>query len=122
MVFIELVTVYSTITGLPWSIYSTFVLEDRHGFNQQVSKEISDNSLTPSPPPPSHTTDCFIFYKRSVETFGPTISSYPSNIPWIIIYYTEWWSSFLYLCLDILSSCYICKIYTFTNNYMMLYI
>lgn len=60
MVFIELVTVYSTITGLPWSIYSTFVLEDRHGFNQQVSKEISDNSLTPSPPHIPQTASFFI--------------------------------------------------------------
>ena len=37
MVFIELALVYSTLTSLPWSIYSTFILEDRHGFNQQVS-------------------------------------------------------------------------------------
>ena len=40
MVFIELVMIYSTVTGLPWKIYSTFVLEDRHGFNQQVGKII----------------------------------------------------------------------------------
>ena len=28
---------YSTITGLPWSIYYTFVLEEKHGFNKQVN-------------------------------------------------------------------------------------
>lgn len=29
--------VYSTITGLPWNIYFTFVLEEKHGFNKQVT-------------------------------------------------------------------------------------
>ena len=37
MVFIAIVVVYSLLTSLPWSVYSTFILEDRHGFNQQVS-------------------------------------------------------------------------------------
>ncbi|CAI8045276.1 CAAX prenyl protease 1 homolog [Geodia barretti] len=36
MVFVELLLLYSTLTGLPWSIYSTFFLEDRHGFNKQT--------------------------------------------------------------------------------------
>ena len=27
---------YSEIVGLPWSVYSTFVLEEKHGFNKQV--------------------------------------------------------------------------------------
>lgn len=37
MVFVELILVYSKLTELPWSIYSTFVVEARHGFNKQVS-------------------------------------------------------------------------------------
>lgn len=28
--------VFCTITGLPWSLYSTFVIEERHGFNKQT--------------------------------------------------------------------------------------
>lgn len=36
MVFVELVLVYSKLTELPWGIYSTFVVEARHGFNKQV--------------------------------------------------------------------------------------
>ena len=36
--FTLLATVWSTITGLPWSIYSTFVLEEKHGFNKQTWK------------------------------------------------------------------------------------
>ena len=39
MMFMVLCVVYSTITSLPWSLYSTFVVEERHGFNKQV-KEI----------------------------------------------------------------------------------
>lgn len=27
---------FSTITSLPWSLYYTFVLEEKHGFNKQV--------------------------------------------------------------------------------------
>ena len=36
MVFVEFLLLYSTLTNLPWGIYSTFVLEARHGFNKQV--------------------------------------------------------------------------------------
>lgn len=34
--FILIFMLYSTITSLPWSLYETFVLEERHGFNKQV--------------------------------------------------------------------------------------
>lgn len=27
---------WSLVTGLPWSLYSTFVIEARHGFNKQT--------------------------------------------------------------------------------------
>jgi STE24 endopeptidase len=40
MVFVELLLLYSTLTGLPWSIYSIFFLEARHGFNKQVGDDI----------------------------------------------------------------------------------
>ncbi|XP_028674543.1 CAAX prenyl protease 1 homolog [Erpetoichthys calabaricus] len=36
LVFLLLATVFSALTGLPWSIYSTFVIEEKHGFNQQT--------------------------------------------------------------------------------------
>lgn len=36
VVFTLLGTIYSTILGLPWSLYSTFVLEEKHGFNKQT--------------------------------------------------------------------------------------
>lgn len=36
MLFIMLCMVISTITSLPWSLYSTFVIEERHGFNKQT--------------------------------------------------------------------------------------
>jgi STE24 endopeptidase len=28
--------IYSQITNLPWSLYYTFVIEERHGFNKQT--------------------------------------------------------------------------------------
>ena len=31
-----MVLTYSSLIDLPWGIYMTFVLEDRHGFNKQV--------------------------------------------------------------------------------------
>ncbi|CAH3186717.1 unnamed protein product [Porites evermanni] len=34
--FLLLGMLFSTITDLPWSIYSTFVIEEKHGFNKQV--------------------------------------------------------------------------------------
>ncbi|XP_071956270.1 CAAX prenyl protease 1 homolog [Antedon mediterranea] len=34
--FLLLASVYSTFTSLPWSVYSTFVIEERHGFNKQT--------------------------------------------------------------------------------------
>jgi len=36
--FTLLATLWSTFTGLPWSIYSTFVVEEKHGFNKQTWK------------------------------------------------------------------------------------
>ncbi len=29
-------SLFSMVTGLPWSLYNTFVLEEKHGFNKQV--------------------------------------------------------------------------------------
>ncbi|XP_051502708.1 CAAX prenyl protease 1 homolog [Myxocyprinus asiaticus] len=34
--FLMLATLFSAFTGLPWSLYSTFVIEEKHGFNQQT--------------------------------------------------------------------------------------
>lgn len=36
LVFLTLATLFSAFTGLPWSVYNTFVIEEKHGFNQQV--------------------------------------------------------------------------------------
>jgi len=36
MVFLCVYSLYSTITTLPFSLYSTFVIEEKHGFNKQT--------------------------------------------------------------------------------------
>jgi len=36
LIFLFLYYVISTFISLPWSIYSTFVIEERHGFNKQT--------------------------------------------------------------------------------------
>ncbi|KAK3696104.1 hypothetical protein RRG08_061879 [Elysia crispata] len=36
LTFLFVSMLYSTVTGLPWSLYSTFVLEEKHGFNKQT--------------------------------------------------------------------------------------
>lgn len=36
LVFLLLASIFSAITDLPWSIYSTFVVEQKHGFNKQT--------------------------------------------------------------------------------------
>lgn len=36
LVFLLLATLFSSLTGLPWSLYNTFVIEEKHGFNQQT--------------------------------------------------------------------------------------
>uniref|UniRef100_A0A8C3RVQ1 CAAX prenyl protease n=1 Tax=Chelydra serpentina TaxID=8475 RepID=A0A8C3RVQ1_CHESE len=36
LVFLLLATLFSAVTGLPWSLYNTFVIEEKHGFNQQL--------------------------------------------------------------------------------------
>ncbi|XP_014677428.1 PREDICTED: CAAX prenyl protease 1 homolog [Priapulus caudatus] len=35
MAFLLLLSVYSTISSMPWSLYCTFVVEEKHGFNKQ---------------------------------------------------------------------------------------
>lgn len=34
--FLLLATLFSALTGLPWSLYNTFVIEEKHGFNHQT--------------------------------------------------------------------------------------
>ncbi|KAK0044572.1 CAAX prenyl protease 1 [Biomphalaria pfeifferi] len=36
LVFLTLAMLYSNVTSLPWSLYSTFVVEEKHGFNKQT--------------------------------------------------------------------------------------
>lgn len=36
LVFTILASIYSVITSFPWSLYSTFVIEEKHGFNKQT--------------------------------------------------------------------------------------
>jgi len=36
LLFLVFGSVFSTITSLPWSLYSTFVIEEKHGFNKQT--------------------------------------------------------------------------------------
>lgn len=36
LVFLCVYTLYSTVTSLPFSLYSTFVIEEKHGFNKQT--------------------------------------------------------------------------------------
>ncbi|XP_056651199.1 CAAX prenyl protease 1 homolog isoform X4 [Monodelphis domestica] len=36
LMFLFLATLFSALTGLPWSLYNTFVIEEKHGFNQQT--------------------------------------------------------------------------------------
>ena len=88
VVFLLLVLTYSTIVDIPWSVYSTFVLEEKHGFNKQVPICLmggGDHSLTPPPPhssfpsppsPPSlspshsyHTQTMGFFIKDKVKMF-----------------------------------------------------
>jgi len=37
MVFMVYSSIASTLIGLPWTVYSTFVVEQRHGFNKQTA-------------------------------------------------------------------------------------
>ncbi|WAR07128.1 FACE1-like protein [Mya arenaria] len=36
VLFLTLAVVFSTITSMPFTVYSTFVIEERHGFNKQT--------------------------------------------------------------------------------------
>jgi STE24 endopeptidase len=44
ILFIVYFMIFSTVTSLPWSVYYTFVLEEKHGFNKQtIGFFIKDN-------------------------------------------------------------------------------
>ncbi len=36
MVFVLVFNVFNTAVNLPWTAYSVFVVEERHGFNKQT--------------------------------------------------------------------------------------
>uniref|UniRef100_UPI00358DE75C CAAX prenyl protease 1 homolog isoform X2 n=1 Tax=Myxine glutinosa TaxID=7769 RepID=UPI00358DE75C len=46
-IFLLLASLYSWLVGLPWSVYSTFVVEERHGFNKQVLVTIYADYIAP---------------------------------------------------------------------------
>ena len=50
LVFILICILYDFVSEKPWSIYSTFVIEERHGFNKQVSYYYPSLSLPSSLP------------------------------------------------------------------------
>ncbi|CAF1028333.1 unnamed protein product [Rotaria sordida] len=44
LIFISIITIYLTISNMPWSYYYHFILEEKHGFNKQTIKFfIKDN-------------------------------------------------------------------------------
>ncbi|ELK19500.1 CAAX prenyl protease 1 like protein [Pteropus alecto] len=47
LVFLLMATLFSALTGLPWSLYNTFVIEEKHGFNQQVLVTIYADYIAP---------------------------------------------------------------------------
>uniref|UniRef100_A0A672P1U1 CAAX prenyl protease n=1 Tax=Sinocyclocheilus grahami TaxID=75366 RepID=A0A672P1U1_SINGR len=47
LVFLMLATLFSAFTGLPWSLYNTFVIEEKHGFNQQILVTIYADYIAP---------------------------------------------------------------------------
>ncbi|XP_021119066.1 CAAX prenyl protease 1 homolog isoform X3 [Heterocephalus glaber] len=47
LVFLLLATLFSALTGLPWSLYNTFVIEEKHGFNHQVLVTIYADYIAP---------------------------------------------------------------------------
>uniref|UniRef100_A0A8C1MKJ5 CAAX prenyl protease n=1 Tax=Cyprinus carpio TaxID=7962 RepID=A0A8C1MKJ5_CYPCA len=47
LVFLMLATLFSALTGLPWSLYNTFVIEEKHGFNQQILVTIYADYIAP---------------------------------------------------------------------------
>ncbi|KAK2154688.1 hypothetical protein LSH36_260g02000 [Paralvinella palmiformis] len=47
LMFLFLATMFSTITNLPWGLYNTFVIEERHGFNKQVLVTIYADYIAP---------------------------------------------------------------------------
>ncbi len=36
LMFVFILNVFNTVTNFPFSVYSTFVLEEKHGFNKQT--------------------------------------------------------------------------------------
>ncbi|XP_010624212.1 CAAX prenyl protease 1 homolog isoform X1 [Fukomys damarensis] len=47
LMFLLLATLFSALTGLPWSLYNTFVIEEKHGFNHQVLVTIYADYIAP---------------------------------------------------------------------------
>lgn len=39
--FVSLTTLIEAVLGLPWQIYDTFVIEEKHGFNKQVCANLA---------------------------------------------------------------------------------
>lgn len=47
LVFVTLLSLWSLVSGQPWSLYHTFVLEEKYGFNKQVNATAYPNSPAP---------------------------------------------------------------------------
>uniref|UniRef100_H3ACS3 CAAX prenyl protease n=1 Tax=Latimeria chalumnae TaxID=7897 RepID=H3ACS3_LATCH len=68
LAFLLLATLFSAVTGLPWSLYSTFVIEEKHGFNQQVGG--AKDNLLPTTFSLTYRNSVSVPYDLSWQTLG----------------------------------------------------
>lgn len=100
VVFLLMILTYSAMIDLPWGVYMTFVLEERHGFNKQVSwRWYTCIIVTSLENVLFFLADTMVFHQRSSkELFAAVCTGSPDH----------WWpdlcdqvgrSLFLHLCL-----------------------
>eukprot|EP00124_Ichthyophonus_hoferi_P002823 Ihof_evm3s212 gene=Ihof_evmTU3s212 len=73
--FLYLTSVYILITQLPWNLYYTFVLEEKHGFNKQTLK---------------------FYVMDQIKSFGLTLALIGLIVP-PLIYIVKWGGDHFYL-------------------------
>lgn len=103
-----LATLFSALTGFPWSLYNTFVIEEKHGFNQQVDKSLARIYLSVLAGIKLHILKClycpffkdtgFLPERRSQEVRCDSVYFVASDII-APLHHQDWWWLLLHLCL-----------------------
>jgi hypothetical protein len=100
IIFVVLTSIVDTLFSLPFSLYATFVIEQRHGFNKTVSDYLFTSIIL--------LLDSRSLYSRQIDDYRLELCYWISYPRLYDLGHTSWGTILLFLCLDLFLCCQCC--------------